>query len=159
MKQIHVGIGEYSVSTGRDDVIKTFALGSCVAVIMYDKAHKVAGLIHIALPDSSVNHDRAKNKPGYFVDTGLPIFLAEMKRKNSNRNSIRIKVVGGSNIMDANNRFDIGKRNVLAIKKYLWKKQLGIIAEDIGGNISRTVSVSVATGKVTFSSKGKSWQL
>ena len=61
--------------------------------------------------------------------------------------------------MDEQRRFDIGKRNVLAIKKYLWKQQLGIIAEDVGGNISRSVSVCVATGEVVVSSNGREWNL
>ncbi len=159
MNSIHVGIGEYSVSRKKDDVIKTFALGSCVAVIMYDKLKKVAGLIHIALPDSSVNSKKAEHRPGYFVDTGLPVFLKEMKKRNATRNGAWIKIVGGSNIMDEKRRFDIGKRNLLAVKKYLWKNQLGIIEEEVGGNISRTVSVSVATGEVEVSSKGKRWNL
>lgn len=159
MSSINVGIGEYSVSRKKDDVIKTFALGSCVAVIMYDKLHKVAGLIHIALPDSSVNSKKAEDRPGYFVDTGLPVFLKEMKKRQATRNGAWIKIVGGSNIMDEKRRFDIGKRNLLAVKKYLWKNQLGIIEEEVGGNISRTVSVSVATGVVEVSSKGKKWNL
>jgi chemotaxis protein CheD len=159
MKEIRVGIGEYGVSRNGDDVIKTYALGSCVAVIMYDKIKKIAGLIHIALPDSSVNSDKARNKPGYFVDTGLPLLLKEMKSSDAGRNHVWMKIVGGSNIMDTESRFNIGKRNVLAIKKYLWKNRLGIIAEDVGGNISRTVIVSVSTGEVIVSSKGKSWQL
>ena len=159
MNPIHVGIGEYSVSGNKNDVIKTFALGSCVAVIMYDKVQKVAGLIHIALPDSSVNSNKAKCKPGYFVDTGLPVFLKEMKRREATRNGAWIKIVGGSKIMEDKGRFDIGKRNVLAIKKYLWKNRLGIIGEEIGGDISRTVSVSVATGEVEVSSKGNKWNL
>lgn len=159
MREIHVGIGEYGVSRNGEDVIKTYALGSCVAIIIYDKMKKMAGLIHIALPDSSVNSDKARNKPGYFVDTGLPLLLKEMRSRDADRNHVWLKIVGGSNIMDAESRFNIGKRNVLAIKKYLWKNRLGIIAEDVGGDISRTVSVSVSTGEVIVSSKGKSWQL
>lgn len=159
MMEVRIGIGEYGVSRNGDDVIKTYALGSCVAVIMYDKIKKIAGLIHIALPDSSVNSDKARNKPGYFVDTGLPLLLKEMKSRDAGRNHVWMKIVGGSNIMDTESRFNIGKRNVLAIKKYLWKNRLGIIAEDVGGNISRTVIVSVSTGEVIVSSKGKSWQL
>ncbi len=161
MSAIHVGIGEFSVSKDREDVLKTFALGSCVAVISYDKVNGVAGLIHIALPDSSVNSKKAESKPGYFVDTGLPVFLREMKKKSAtaNANNVWIKIVGGSNIMDEERRFDIGKRNVLAIKKYLWKNQLGIIGDDVGGNISRTVSISVATGEVSISSGQKKWTL
>ena len=61
--------------------------------------------------------------------------------------------------MDANGRFDISKRNVLAIKKYLWKNQLGTVAEEVGGEISRTVCVSVASGEVVVSSGGKKWEI
>ncbi len=159
MNSIHVGIGGYCVSGKAEDVIKTFALGSCVAVIVYDRVQKRAGLIHVALPDSSINGEKAKEKPGYFVDTGLPELLHAMKLYNGNRRNVWIKLVGGSNIMDTNARFDIGKRNVLAIKKCLWKSRLGIIAEDVGGSISRTVCVTVASGEVVISSGGKKWEL
>lgn len=159
MSQIHVGVGEYSVSSSEEDVIKTFALGSCVAVIMYDRVQKIAGLIHIALPDSSINSRKAESKPGYFVDTGLPVILKEMKKQNASMNNIWIKLVGGSNIMDEKHRFDIGKRNVLAIKKYLWKNRLGIVGEDTGGNICRTVRVSVSDGELLISYGKKTWVL
>ena len=159
MKQLNVGIGEHKVSTNENDMLKTFALGSCVAVIVYDKVQMIAGLIHIALPDSSVNSQKVKELPGYFVDTGLPVFLQEMKNRNANRRNVWIKITGGSNIMDKKRHFDIGKRNVLAIKKYLWKNQLGIIAEDTEGSISRTVSVSVGSGEVLVSSGNKVWNL
>ena len=159
MSSIHVGIGEYHVSSKADDVIKTFALGSCVAVIVYDRVQKRAGLIHFALPDSSINLIKAQEKPGYFVDTGMPKFLQSMRVNGSNRRDVSIKLAGGSMIMDTEKRFDIGKRNVLAIKKYLWRYQLGTIAEDIGGDISRTVSLSVASGEVVISSSGQTWGL
>jgi chemotaxis protein CheD len=159
MSQIHVGIGEYTVSGNEGDVIKTFALGSCVAVVLYDRERKIAGLIHIALPDSSINSGKAESRPGYFVDTGLPAILNEMKKQNASMDKILIRLVGGSNIMDEKHRFDIGKRNVLSIKKYLWKKQLGIISEDTGGSICRTVRVTVADGELLVSSGKRTWVL
>ncbi len=159
MSAINVGIGEYGISKNKKDMIKTFALGSCVAVIVYDRLQRAAGLVHIALPDSSINEDKAKKTPGYFVDTGLPLLFKRMNGSGKVSNSLMIKIVGGSNIMDSNRRFDIGKRNVLAIKKYLWKNRMGVISEDVGGSISRTVSVTVETGEVRISSKGKTWSL
>jgi chemotaxis protein CheD len=159
MKSVHVGIGEYYVSRDKDEEIKTFALGSCVGVLVYDKAKKIAGLIHIALPDSSINENKGQELPGYFVDTGMPRFMHELKKLRASRENSWIKIVGGSNIMDVTHRFDIGKRNVLAVKKFLWKQQLGIIAEDVGGDVSRTVSVRVADGTVTVSTDGKKREL
>ncbi|GAB1483918.1 hypothetical protein MASR2M78_27350 [Treponema sp.] len=58
MGVLNVGIGEWAVSKSIDDVIKTYALGSCVAVIIYDAKAKVGGLIHVALPDSSIDAEK-----------------------------------------------------------------------------------------------------
>ncbi len=153
-----MGIGEYGVSANGESTIKTYALGSCVAVVLYDNVRKTAGMMHVALPDSSVNTDKAKQLPGYFVDTGLPVLLKEMNWMPRSRH-MWIKLVGGANVMDANRHFDIGKRNVLAIKKYLWNNRLRIAGEEVGGSISRTVSVSVDAGEVVISSKGQTWTL
>jgi len=62
--------------------------------------------------------------------------------------------------MDPNNTFNIGKRNVLALKKHLWAYGLGPLAEDVGGNHSRTVSVFVDTGKVVVNCPGRGqWEV
>ena len=154
-----IGIGYLKVTKKPGDEIKTYALGSCVAVILYDKKEKIAGMIHIALPDSAVNIEKAATLPGYFVDTGLPLFLKEFKKIGGDRKSTVIKIAGGSSIMDENKTFDIGKRNGIAIKRYLWKHGLGVMKEDLGGNISRTVSIDTDTGKVLLSNANNKWEL
>ncbi len=154
-----VGIGEWAVSGDASDVIKTYALGSCVAVLVYDSKVRVAGLIHVALPDSAVDPERGVSQPGYFADTGLPLMIEEMKRLGAARAHVWVKLAGGSSVMDAAGLFDIGKRNVLAVKKQLWRSTLGPIAEDVGGQISRTVSLAVADGATTLSSGPRSWTI
>ncbi len=159
MNLVNVGIGEYAISNNPGDELKTYALGSCVAIVIYDRDQKLAVLMHIALPDSNVNTEKAERSPGYFADTGVVEVLRELKTRNTMKKSVGIKLAGGSNIMDENRHFNIGKRNVLAIKKLLWKYQLGVIAEDTGGDISRTVSISVATGQVRITSGPNKWEL
>ncbi len=154
-----IGIGHIKATATAGDEIKTYALGSCVAVILYDKKLKVAGMIHIALPDSSVNTEKAKSLPGYFVDTGLPILLKEFKKLGGDRKTTVIKIAGGSSIMDENKTFDIGKRNGIAVKRFLWKQGLGVMKEDMGGNISRTVSIDTDTGRVLLSNAKDKWEL
>ena len=157
--RIDVGIGDFAVSSDAADTIKTYALGSCVAVVAYDKARKVAGLIHIALPESSVNPGKGAAKPGYFADTGLPLFLDELKKKGASRQTTSFRIAGGSTMMDAQKTFDIGRRNVIAVKRYLWKNGLGVVREDVGGEISRTVSVEVKSGEMLISNKNDSWTI
>jgi len=161
MNHIYVGIGEYAVSKNPEHSIKTMALGSCVGVMVIDKKNGGVGLLHIALPDSSINKKRAENKPGSFADTGIPALLKAMRRVGyDGKSRLIVKLAGGASIMDPNNTFNIGKRNILAVKKILWAYRLGAIAEDLAGSISRTVSLEVATGKVVISSPGRGqWEL
>jgi chemotaxis protein CheD len=57
--------------------------------------------------------------------------------------------------MDPNNTFDIGKRNILAIKKILWENRLGVLVEDVGEDISRNIRLYVDTGEVVVKNLGK----
>lgn len=159
MTSITVGIGEYKICSRPDEELKTYGLGSCIAITMYDKFQRIAGMLHVAYPESSTNSKKAKDLPGYFVDTGLPIFLGEMKKLNVQRKDVWVNLIGGASIMDENERFNIGKRNILAVKRTLWKAGLGVLKEDTGGVISRTVSISAGTGEVTITSGAEKWKL
>jgi len=154
-----VGIGEWVVASGADSMIKTYALGSCLAVIITDVKLGLTGMIHIALPDSSIDPDKAIKQPGYFADIGIPLMIEEMKKQGSIRANIRVKLAGGAAVMDSKGFFDIGKRNLLATKRILWKSSLGPIAEDTGGDISRTVSVRAIDGETLISSGNRQWQI
>jgi chemotaxis protein CheD len=162
MGQIILGVGDFGASNHAGEVVKTFALGSCVSVIMLDPKTRTIGMVHVALPDSSINKVKAHEKPGYFADTGIPALLQQMTRFGCHKRGkgMVVKLCGGANVMDTNDTFKIGKRNALAIKKILWSFGMGAVSEDLGGNFSRTVTISVETGQVTLSSPGRpSWQL
>lgn len=156
MKRVDVGIGEFYASS-LDEEIKTYALGSCVALVIWDNTTKAGGLIHIALPDSTINPQKAQDKPGYFVDSGLPVFFTLLKNIGANRKSSWVKLVGGASILDENNTFDIGRRNILGVKKYLWKIGLALNGEDSGGTISRTVSLNLPSGDLQISNGSTRW--
>lgn len=162
MSDIYVSIGEMAVSNTPGQVIKTMSLGSCIGVIVYSPRVKAIGLLHVALPESRINLKRAAKKPGTFADTGIPLLLKKMKSLGvAGSNDIVIKLAGGANVMDNNNDlFNIGKRNLGAVKKILRKYGMGPIAEDVGGRFARSVSIQVDTGEVIISSAGKGkWEL
>jgi chemotaxis protein CheD len=162
MSNLILGIGDFGVSKDPSTAIKTYALGSCVAVILYCPTLPAAAMIHVALPEAKVNPARAKEKPGFFADSGLPQVIRALSRIGAptKGRGVRVKLVGGASIMDKNEIFNIGKRNLLAVKKILWAHGLGAVAEDVGGNLSRTVSINVADGEVKIVSAGRgSWTL
>lgn len=157
----YIGIGDIAVSDCADDIIKTMALGSCVGVMVHDPKLKIAAMAHIALPDSKVRSGSEIGKPGRYADTGVPLLAKAMiKMGSKGGRSLIVKIAGGAQINDPNDTFNIGKRNVLAVKKVLWKCSLILKAEDTGGIIGRTMQVCVDTGEVTLSSPGRSkWKI
>jgi len=50
--------------------------------------------------------------------------------------------------------FRIGERNHTVLKKMLWKNNVLLKAEDIGGTNSRTVYFEILTGQVVISGNG-----
>ncbi len=62
--------------------------------------------------------------------------------------------------MDVEGLFNIGKRNVLTLKKILWQARLAAVAEDVGGDYSRTVEVFQESGRIVITSPAKgSWEI
>ncbi|MDR3232938.1 MAG: chemotaxis protein CheD [Planctomycetaceae bacterium] len=158
-----LGVGDYGATKEPGGVVRTMALGSCVAVMILDRVTHCVGMDHIALPDSNVSPDRAKQLPGYFADTGIPALIELMKKTAgmlSKPSSLIVKMCGGANVADPNGTFNIGKRNALAAKKVLWQFGLGAVAEDVGGSHSRTVTLYRDSGRIVLSCPGKTdWEL
>lgn len=157
-----LGVGDMAVTKEPCGVLKTFALGSCVAVILLDPGQKAVGMVHVALPKSKTNPERARQKPGYFADTGLAHLFERMADLGCDPQGkgMVVKLVGGAKVLEMDTKFDIGKKNALAAKKFLWKLGLGPVSEDIGGHHSRTVELDRDSGRVTISSStGERWEI
>ena len=57
------------------------------------------------------------------------------------------KIAGGAQMFQTQLKtFNIGERNVEAVKKLLYNYRIRLIAEDTGSNYGRTVFFDVATG-------------
>ena len=149
-----VGIGEFSVSNSPGDVIVTHALGSCVAVCLWDPDLRIAGMIHVLLPDSRINPQRALEQPAAFADTGLPLLFEAAYRLGARKTRLRIRLVGGAEVgAEAGaSSFNIGRRNLLAAKNALWRNGVLIDAEEIGGRTVRTVYLAVDDGRLQVTS-------
>ena len=156
-KVMLLGIGDYGATNDSSLEIKTMALGSCVAIILLDPRTKVAGMVHIALPDSRVQSGRTQFKPGYFADTGIPALLNEMRKYGSSGvlHDMYIKLTGGARVIKGEGVLDIGRRNIEAVKAILKENNVRPVAHDVGGVTSRTVTVELKTGIVRLSCPGR----
>jgi chemotaxis protein CheD len=145
------------VSAERGDLIITHALGSCLGVAIHDPVACVGGLLHVMLPLSTIDPVKADRNPFMFVDTGFPRLLIECFKGGAQKQRLEIRVAGGATSQNGeeNDFFQIGKRNLIILRKLLWKNGLLLKSYDVGGSNSRTMSLEIGTGKVTIKSGGQ----
>ena len=155
MRHLVIGVGDGAVSQARDTVLVTYALGSCVAVMIHDPVAGVAGMVHYVLPESSMSREKSAARPWMFADTGIPLLLRIALEQGANKRRLKIFAAGGAQVMDDNSMFNIGKRNCLALRKILWKFGLVPHAEETGGDVARTVRMEVGTGRVWLQAAGQ----
>jgi chemotaxis protein CheD len=160
MPVVTVGISDCRLSRDPEAVLVTHSLGSCIAVAIHDPVAGVGGLLHFLLPSSAIDPAKAKAQPFTYADTGIPELFHRAYALGAEKKRLRVAVLGGAQVADAQGVFNIGKKNQLACRKILWGAGVTIQGEETGGEISRTVRLAVASGSVTWStSVGQSYEL
>ena len=151
-----VGVADLKISDDVTDVLITYALGSCLGITVYDIKLKKAGLLHCMMPDSGIDRNKAAGNPCLYVDSGMKVLLDDFYRKGSRKYDLIIRVAGGSSSKanEEEDFFQIGRRNFVSLRKFLWDEGLMLKASDVGGYGSRTVTLEVENGKMLVKSKG-----
>jgi chemotaxis protein CheD len=153
-KVITVGIADFKVSSDPEADIVTYALGSCIGVAIWDEVARVGGILHLMLPDSKMNSEKARSTPAFFADTGLPLLFREAYRLGADKSRIVVRLAGGANILNVSNLFNIGERNHRAVTQILTGNSIRILAESVGGNVSQSMRLHMETGEVSIVTAG-----
>lgn len=148
-----VDIADLVVSKDPEATLITYSLGSCIGVAIWDPVTKVGGMLHYMLPEASVSPEKAKTLPAMFCDTGVPLLFKSAYALGAEKRRLKVKIAGGSQLLDEAGTFVIGKRNYLAIRKMFYQNGVLIDAEDVGGSLSRTMTLNIGTGCVTIRSR------
>lgn len=147
-----IGIGELQASKTPGDLLRTYALGSCVALILQHPYSGTAGLVHILLPDSVNQPGDSQKGPGHYADTAVPALIKTVLGTaglyGQTGSGLLAKLVGGASMWIRHSLFHVGERNIAAVERLLQKHKIPLVARDTGGSVSRTVTVDVASGKV-----------
>ncbi len=152
-----VGVADVKVSNDPAARLITYALGSCLGISVHDPVAGVGGLLHVMLPTGTIDPAKMQAKPAMFVDSGVPLLFKECYRLGARKERMIVKVAGGAHAgaTEEGDRFQIGKRNMIALRKLLWKNGVLVHAQETGGvQTSRTMWLDVATGAVTLKVNG-----
>jgi chemotaxis protein CheD len=156
LADVRVKVADYAVRRG-NDIIATIGLGSCVAIVLYDKDTKIGALAHILLPSMAMS--RETSNPAKFPETIVPIMLEEMRSLGVTQTSrINAKIVGGASMFGQlvnGTGINVGERNIAATKEALVAAGIPLIAEDTGLDYGRSVYFHLADGRVEVRSLKK----
>jgi chemotaxis protein CheD len=151
---IKVGMADLKVVLGKEEILKTTGLGSCVGVILFDPTSRVAGMAHVMLPTSSIARDGVVNIAKY-ADTAIPDMIERMLSIGANKGRLIAKIAGGAQMFAFSGTSDtmrIGPRNVETCKEILNNLRIPIHAEDTGANFGRTIEFHCSTGMLLIRS-------
>jgi chemotaxis protein CheD len=157
IQMIAVGLGELKVGTRPDQVLVCYGLGSCIGLSLYDPVARVGVMVHVVLPDSSLNRGH-QLQPGKFADTAVPAAIAGAVQHGAVKSRLIARMAGGArmlNVVGAGSKLDIGSRNVEAVRAALQQHQIRLAAEDTGGTYGRTLQLHVDTGRLLVSTVGR----
>ena len=144
---IKVGIAEMKLGLAPDK-IRTSGLGSCVGAVIYDPVVKVAGMVHIMLPDSSLAKGREPINHAKFADTALTKLVDALLAQGGKKERLKAKIAGGAQMFQFDTKSEqlrVGPRNVEAVKTVLEQLHIFLAAEDTGGNCGRTIIFDIET--------------
>ncbi len=144
---IEEGIGEIRMAQAPQRLL-TPALGSCVAVAIYDSFARRGCLSHVMLPQHPENGAEAL-MAGRFADTAVPEMVAMLKSEGSLQRRLTAKIAGGAAMFRGDTAMaGIGGRNVAEVKRQLALMSIHLVAEDTGEEHARTVEFALETGEV-----------
>ena len=151
--KITVGIADMKIAQG-SGILITYALGSCIGLCFHDPRLKLGALLHIMLP---LNMETGRKNPMKYADTGIRETLRQLEAKGASRGRITVKIAGGAKMFEVKggNLGNIGQRNIESVHTILRQEGIRLLAEDVGGNVARTLLFDVVSGQGCIRSYGK----
>ena len=147
-------VADWAADQGETDLV-TLGLGSCVAIMLYDKEAKAGAMAHVLLPSRSLARDATN--PAKFPETAVPLLLQRMAQLGAEPRRITAKLAGGASMFAAlmtPGTIQMGERNIVASRNALRDAAVPITAESVGGAQGRSVRFHLADGRVEVRTVG-----
>lgn len=152
--EIFVAPADMKVSANPQHILATEALGTAVGLAVFDPVARAGGLLHFLLPDASLSRAKAQKTPGLFADTGIPELLQALAGTGAELSRLQVTVAGGAGGLDQEGPFNIGQRNLMALRRILQSKQIPIHHEVVGGQFYRDLRLELHTGRIRIAIPG-----
>ena len=137
------------------DLLVTIGLGSCIGLVLVDRACGVAGLADVMLPSAAAHS--AGERPlddgaGKYADWAVPALVERVLALGARKRRLEAAIVGGAHMFSlggGGGTLDVGARNEAAVREGIAAERIAVKAAATSGSKGRTVRVHVGPGLVT----------
>ena len=143
-----VRMGELTASGRAGQVLTALGLGSCIALVLLDRGAGAAGMAHVVLPGPATEGSHK------FADHAVPALVRRVIALGARATRLEAVLVGGASMFSGAATLEVGARNEAAVREQLGALHIPVVAAAPGGSRGRTVSVEVATGRVSVREAG-----
>jgi len=127
--------GEFAVIKDDENIAFKTLLGSCVAIMFYDKSVNIKGMNHFLLPATSNSNEDMKY--GLY---SVEAMLNEMYKMGCRKENMAVKISGGADIVNVNfSGKSIGHRNVEFAMDFCSSEGFRIISNHTRGTEGRVI--------------------
>jgi len=127
--------GEFAVVDDNEEIAFKTLLGSCVAIMFYDKNTKVKGMNHFLLPATENSNEDMKY--GLY---SVEAMLNEMYKLGCKKENMAAKISGGADIMNITSMVkSIGQRNVEFSHTFCKSEGFRILSDHTRGKEGRVI--------------------
>jgi len=144
-----IKIGEMEV-TGDKKIMVARALGSCVAVAIYDRQNEVGGMAHVLLGGGK---KKREDKPAFYADKAIDRLVKQIQKSGGKKENLEAKIAGGASMFSSQSNGDIGNKNIETVIKELEDREIPITGKDIGGTHARNVRFKIGSMSMMVESK------
>lgn len=135
--------GELAIVKGDTKVFTI--LGSCVAVVLWDKESRIGGVNHFLLPNW-----KHKGTPDVrYGDVAITELHDKTIMSGAVKSRLKAKIYGGASMLKLENSgFQIGERNIAVAHEKLRELHIPVVEEKTGGHLGRKILFDPETGDV-----------
>ena len=127
--------GEFAVVSDDTNIAFKTLLGSCVAIMFYDRSKQIKGMNHFLLPATENSNEDMKY--GLY---SVEAMLNEMYKLGCKKENMAVKISGGADIMKVGlSSKSIGHRNVEFARDFCQSEGFRILSDHTRGDSGRVI--------------------
>jgi chemotaxis protein CheD len=142
--------GEFYITVAHDGEAITTVLGSCIAACIRDPEAAIGGMNHFMLPeDAQQGRNDWRGAVGLATRYGsyaMESLINGLMKLGARRERLEVKLFGGGQVLDMD--LPVGQRNIDFVRRWLAIEGLPVVAQDVGGKVSRRIVYFPSTGMV-----------